>query len=132
MHNLFELSHFTVPAPDHMILLSDQPSPIRPIGSNVTLTCTVELRPNLSSEVAASIQLTGPTGSPLISTTPLVSGSTYTSTAMVTSFGREESGVYTCTATTVSLISQFHIVSKPFSQAIRLTTGERQTNTINS
>ena len=78
-------------------------APLIPIvGSDVTLTCTVELSPAVDVPVTVNVQLSDPAGSPLTTTTPSMSGSTYTSTAMVSSFGREESGDYTCTATVSS------------------------------
>ena len=79
-------------------LTSDPLSPVWPVGANVTLTCTVELSLAVDVPVTVNVHLSDPAGSPLITTTTSVSGSNYTTIAMVNSFGREESGNYTCTA----------------------------------
>ena len=82
-----------------MNITSEPVSPIQSNGSQVTLICTVELSPAVDVPVTVYVWLTDPAGNPLIITTIPKSGSTYTSTAMVRSFGREQSGVYTCSAT---------------------------------
>ena len=80
---------------------SDPVSPIRPVGSDVTLTCTVVFSTAMNVEVDVSILWTGPDGFMTTKIAQPVMGSTttYTSTAMVNSFGRGQSGVFTCTAT---------------------------------
>ena len=80
-----------------MHIVSNQTNPIRPIGSAVLLTCTVELSLAVDVPVTVNIHLSDPAKSPLTTTTPSVSGSTYTTTATISSFGRERSGEYTCT-----------------------------------
>ena len=88
------------PVPNPTILVTSIPaSPIHPIGSTVALTCTVELSSAVDVSVTVNVQLTAPSGSPLTTATPSMSGSTYTTIAMVNSFGREQSGVYICNAT---------------------------------
>ena len=78
--------------------------PINPvIGSTVTLTCTVELSPAVDVSVAVNITWTGPHGFRATDSAQPVMGST-TNSAIVNSFGREQSGIYTCTAT-VAIIS---------------------------
>ena len=71
------------------------------VGSTVTLTCTVELSPAVDVPVTVNTVWTGPNGFMTTSTAQPVTGSTttYTSTAMVSSFGRDQSGDYTCTTT---------------------------------
>ena len=61
---------------------------------------------------------TGPAGFTSSNTAQSVMGSTttYTSTAMVSSFGRDESGIYTCSAT-ISSVSSFLIESMTTSSA---------------
>ena len=107
-----------------MIATSDPVSPIRPVGANVTLTCSVELSPAVDVPVTVNVQLSDPAGSPLTTTTPSMSGSTYTSTAMVSSFGRDQSGNYTCTAQTVSSLFLFFTDSRPQSVTVNVTVGE--------
>ena len=82
--------------------MSNPTSPIRPIESAVTLNCTVELSPLVDVPVTVNVHLSDPTGSPLTTTTPSVSGSNHTTTAMISSFGRNQSGNYSCTATLTS------------------------------
>ena len=83
-----------------MIVTSDLISPIRALGSYVILTCTVELSPAVDVPVTLSMVWTGPDGATLPPTTLVMESLTrYTSTAIVSSFGRNQSGVYTCIAT---------------------------------
>ena len=92
----------------------------------MTLTCTAELsggaEVNVPVTVTFVLSRTDPAGSPLTTVTPSMSGSTYTSTAMVSSFGRNQSGVYTCTAT-VSSTSSF-VSSNMGSMSARVTVGK--------
>ena len=82
-----------------MNITSEPVSPIQTNGSQVILICTVELNPAVDVPVTVYVWLTDPAGNPLTVTTTSMSGSTYTSTAMIRSFGREQSGVYSCAAT---------------------------------
>ena len=84
-----------------MTITSDPGSPIRPIGSDVTLTCTVELSSTVDVPVTVNTAWTGPAGFITTNTAQPVMGSitTYTSTAMVSSFGRDQSGNYICAVT---------------------------------
>ena len=88
----FNSFYFAVPTPISVILTSDPVSPIRPVGSVVTLTCTVELSPAVDVPVTVNVQLSDPAGSLLTTTTPSISDSTYNSTATVSSFGKNQSG----------------------------------------
>ena len=101
---------YIVSSPTSVIVTSDPIIPIRPVGFDVTLTCTVELSPAVDIIVIVNTVWTGPDGFMSTNTAQPVMGSTttYTSTAMVSSFGRDQSGVYTCTAT-VSSTSQYLI-----------------------
>ena len=91
-----------------MSVTSDLPNPIRPVGSTVTLTCTIVL-PEYVDGLTLNTELTGPNGFSENGTAQRMgSTSTYTSTTMVSSFGRDQSGNYTCTAT-VSSTSSFLI-----------------------
>ena len=80
------------------MITSTPASPIRPARSTVTLTCIVELSPAVGVPVNMTIWLNDPAGRTLTTTTPSVSGFTYTIITMITSFGRNQSGEYTCTA----------------------------------
>ena len=90
-----------VPTPTSVTITSDPVSPIRPVGSDVTLTCTVMFSTAVNVEVNVGTEWTGPDGFMTTNTAQPVMGNTttYTSTAMVSSFGRDQSGVYTCIAT---------------------------------
>ena len=89
--------YFTVPS---IILLTSEPSKAIPVGADVTLTCTVDLDAAVDYAVNVTTVLTGPDGRTLSSSNPVtVNFTRYTSTAIVTSFGRDESGMYNCTAT---------------------------------
>ena len=107
-----------------MTITSDPVSPIRPVGSTVTLTCTVVFSTAVNVEVDVNTAWTGPDGFMTTNTAQPVmeSTTTYTSTAMVSSFGRNQSGNYTCTAT-VSLTSSL-ISSSMGSMSGRITVGK--------
>ena len=94
---------------------------VRPIGSTVTLTCIADLDPAIDDPMTVNIQLSDPAGSPLTATTPSVSGFTYSSMATISSFGRNQSGIYTCIAI-VNPISSNRFLSS--SSSLRVTTGE--------
>ena len=89
------------------MISNDPVSPIRPVGSDVTLTCTVELSPAVDVPVTVNTVLTGPYGFMTTNTAQPVMRrtTTYTTTAMVSSFGRDQSGVYTRAATVNSASS---------------------------
>ena len=111
-----------------MIRIStDQTNPlmIRPVGSTVTLTCMADLDPAIDVPVTVNIQLRDPAGSPLTTTTPSVSGSTYSSMATISSFGRDQSGLYNCTViVSPSSSNSFLSNSSSRSAILRVTTGE--------
>ena len=93
-------------APDSVMLSSSISSPIlsASIGSTISLNCTVKLNPLLNVEVNVATEWTGPAGFMITNTAQSVMGSTttYISSVMVSSFGREQSGIYNCTATASS------------------------------
>ena len=109
-----------------MILTSNKSNPVRPVGSSVTVSCTVELSSGSESDVPLTVSFrlskTDPAGSPLTLTTPSVSGSTYTTVAMIDYFAKDQSGVYTCTAVINS--TSLFLTKREVSNAIRITTGE--------
>ena len=118
---------FSVPAPSYVIIRSDKRSPIRPVGSNVTLTCIVGLQHSTvhtSVPLMVTIHLSNPTGRVLSTTTDSVSGSgTHTSKATISSFERAQSGVYSCEATLTSP-SLYLSESSTLTEEINLSSGK--------
>ena len=99
---------------------------VQPFGSDVTLTCNASLTSTPDVEVPLNVTFEllrmDPAGSLLPTTTPSVSGSTYTSTATISSFGRNDSGNYTCRVT-ISSINTHLTSSNNTSNSLRVTTG---------
>ena len=89
------------------------------------MTCTVELSSVVNILVTVITEWTGPAGFVANTTAQPVEDSTtnYTSTAVVGSFGRNESGVYTCTAT-ITTTSPFLRDSASSSGTARITVGK--------
>ena len=105
-------------------ITSDPVSPVQPVGTNVTLTCNVELDRLVDVPVTVDTEWTGPDSfNRNITAQQMGNTTTYTSTVMVSSFGREQSGDYTCTAT-VGSVSSFIISPSPQSATSRITVGE--------
>ena len=84
-----------------VMITSTSVSPIRPIGSTVTLTCTVDLSPLVDVPVTVMAQISGPMGVAInpVTNSVMESNTRYTSTATVGPFRRDQSGEYTCMAT---------------------------------
>ena len=82
------------------MITSTPVSPIRPIRSTVTLTCTVDLSPMVDVPVNVTAQISAPMGVVILPVTNSVmeSSTRYTSTATVGPFERIHSGEYTCMA----------------------------------
>ena len=94
--------YLTVPAPTSVTVTNGSVN----VGSTVTLTCTVVLAEYVEG-LTVNTEWTGPNGfSENGMAQRMGSTTTYTSTAMVSSFGRDQSGYYTCTAT-ISSTSSF-------------------------
>ena len=101
--NYYSFLH-AVPDPQSVSLSSD---PVTPVisGRDVTLVCTVRMSQDhiiMDSEIfllMADSQIFRPDGTPLTTTGPSVTGTTFTFTAQLNSFGRSDSGNYTCNAT---------------------------------
>ena len=83
-----------------VMIISTPVSPIHPIGSTVTLTCTVDLSPLVDVPVTVTAQISAPMGVIITPVTNSVmeNATRYTSTATVGPFGRDQSGEYTCMA----------------------------------
>ena len=118
---------FIVPAPSSVTVTSDQANPlaVRPVGmATVTLTCTVVLDSSVDVSVAVNTVWTGPDNfNRNIIAQQMGSTTTYTSTVMVSSFGRAQSGDYTCRAT-VSSASPFITGNPSMSGTSRISVGE--------
>ena len=112
-----------VPAPLFLTITSDPVSPIRPVGSRVAIICSVELSETVDVPVTVSVQITDPSENSLVITDSSLSESTYTSQAMVTSFSRNQSGLYTCEATLISA-SPFLAESGTLSKDVYVTTSK--------
>ena len=87
-----------------MTVTSVPVSPIKDVGSAITITCTVELSPAVDIPVTVTTEWTGPDLLMTTTAAQLVVGSTttYASRVMINSFGRDESGLYSCRATVSS------------------------------
>ena len=93
---------YVVPTPSSIILTSSDTSSLQIVGSDVTLTCMLELNPAIVETdlplLMVDIQLSRD-GTPLALTGPTVTETTFTYTIQLNLFGRSDSGNYTCTAT---------------------------------
>ena len=118
-----------VPAPTSVSTTSNSASPIWPVGADITLTCTVDLDPAVDDPavddpVTVNTVWTGPDGVTLSSTDPvMINMMRYTSTVMVSSFGRNQSGNYSCIATVTS-ISPFFVISNSHSGTTNINIGK--------
>ena len=95
---------YTVPPPTDVSITSDPISPIWPIESDVTLTCIVKLDSAVDVPVTVKTVWTGPNGFTNTSQASMMNATIYSSIAMVSSFGRDQSGVYRCAATVNSTL----------------------------
>ena len=127
---------FSVSAPISVMLKSATPNPVRPIGSAVNLTCVVyvELGFAVDVPVIVSTVWAGPNGFTASDTSQPISGISSTmyyntSRAVISSFERSQSGVYTCTITLIPISStrSYLIDSITTSESNRVTIGERIT-----
>ena len=107
---------------------------MRPVGSSVTLTCTVcvdsELSQALDLPVTVNTVWTGPAEFTTVNTSFHVDMqdtiSKFNSTATISSFEREQSGLYTCTATLNSTQNNVTYITNSNTTigSIQVTTGE--------
>ena len=84
-----------------MSITSNKVNPIRPIGSVVTLTCTVELSTLVNIPATVTTVWNGPDGFKITTSNSqpdMGNNTSYTSAVTVSSFGRVQSGQYTCAA----------------------------------
>ena len=120
-----------VPTPSITVSTSgDSFSPVRSVGSSVTMNCTVELSSTVMesdlSLLMVDAQLSRD-GTPLTLTDPIVTGTTFTYTTQLSPFGRTDSGNYTCNATVrpQSLTTATYLIASKRCQSdvIKITTG---------
>ena len=84
-----------------MHLISNKSNPIRPLESAVTLTCIVELPPVVELELSlltVDVELSKDESQLLPNDSIIVSGRLHNYSTHLNSFGRTDSGTYTCTA----------------------------------
>ena len=113
------------------MLSSSTPNPVRPIGSAVTLSCTVQVELGQEVDIPITVNMvwTGPAGFMTTSTSEsflvdMQDTINFTSTATISSFEREQSGMYTCTATLNSTQNCTYITTSARAVSIQVTTGE--------
>ena len=90
---------YTVLHPISVTFVSDPVSPIGRIGGSVHLICTASLSPVVDIPVTVQISVTNPAQNPLMSQHTMTSNSSYTSQALIRSFGNDQAGIYTCNVT---------------------------------
>ena len=110
-----------------MSVTSTPSSPVNDVISTVTVNCVVELNPSvMESELSllmVSAQLLRD-GTPLTLNGPTVSGTTFTYTRRFESFGRSDSGNYTCNATVEPIPTLTYLNgSAPLANTARVTIG---------
>ena len=96
MFSVRSSNNFSVPVITSVTVTSSKSNPIRPVGSDVTLTCTVELSTAVDVPVTVNTMWTGPDALRYSSDSVLENITSYTSTINISSFGRNQSGNYTC------------------------------------
>ena len=120
---------YAVPAPIsvQLTIKSDSEELIIPVGSKVTLICTVELSPAVDVPVTVNTVWTGPAGFMRQNTAlhDMRSNGIYMiSTAKIYSFKRNQSGNYNCTVNITSNNS-FLMTSDSSSNTTRVRVGEK-------
>ena len=117
------LLFLSVPSPISVTVTSVPLSPIRPVGLAVTVTCTVELSSMVDIPVTVITEWTGPAGFMTTNTAQPVSVG-YTSTVIISPFGRNNSGIYTCRATVSSTSLNQFVRDSVKSSSARVTVGK--------
>ena len=112
-----------VPAASFVTLTSEPSTPVRPVKSDVSLVCSVDLSPAVDVPVTVNIEIRDPLESTLTISAPTFSEGVYSSTALIHTFDRNQSGLYTCEAT-VSSRSPFLLESGTLSRDLGVTTGK--------
>ena len=124
------LPPLSVPIPASVTIISDQANPIN-AGSTVRVTCTVELSPAVVdsdlSAIVVDTQLSRD-GTPLTVTHLTVADTIFTYTIQLDSYGWNDSGNYTCTATVRPQPHSTFLItteSSESSDTVRVTAGSR-------
>ena len=123
-------SFSTVPAPLSIIVSAKNTSlsntQYHPIGSNITLMCLIKFGPAVMepdlSLLMVRTQLSRD-GTTLDLTGPVVSDTTFTYTIQLNSFGRNDSGNYSCTATISSGKTPHLVGNKTVTDYLKISTG---------
>ena len=76
-------------------------------GSNLTLTCNIQLDPSVDCTVMVNSTWTAPGGATLSGSNPSWTGSSYQSTLMLTSLGTGNAGTYICGASVTPTNTQY-------------------------
>ena len=101
---------FAVPTPSSLTLITSSEAAV--VGSDITLACTLVLNPAIvgseNAVLTVNAQLSRD-GTPLALTGLSVTGTTFTYTTMVNSFGMSDSGNYTCNATVRPLSTSLYL-----------------------
>ena len=123
LHQYNSSNEITVPAPTSVTVASNSVNPIRPVGSDVTLTCIVMLSAAVDVPVTVNTVWSRPAGFRMYRSS-IGNNTLQASTIIVKSFGRNNSGVYNCTATINSSTVLLNISDSSFG-TLRVTTGKR-------
>ena len=111
------LSFSSVPPPASVSLTSTPSSPV----NSAVITCTLVLHSAILdsdlSLLTVSAQMTHPNGN-ILSLSNTTRGTTFTYTAQLNSFGRSDSGNYTCNATVGSEPSLIYVTGSETLSAI--------------
>ena len=117
-----------VPTPSFITLMSSKANTNQIIGSDITLTCVVKLNSSiLDFEIfllMVDVQLSKD-GTKLALIGPTVTGTTFTYTTQLNSFGKSDFGNYTCTATIRPLPSLIYLTGTDIlSDTLTITAGK--------
>ena len=117
-------THYVVPAPEGITITSSQPSPIKLVGLDITLTCTANLSSSVDVPASVTFLIRGPSGTIVNERVQVSTDSTTAAlNTLINSFTSSQSGLYNCTAFLGSR-SSLHLDSlEGVSESIVITTG---------
>ena len=95
------------PVPPPIVTTIAAPSQVVIAGSNLTLTCKIQLDPSVDSTVMVNNTWIAPGGATLSGSNPSWTGSSYQSTLMLTSLGTGNAGNYICGALVTPTSTQY-------------------------
>ena len=121
LHGIFN----SVPDPN-VTIISNKSNPIRPVGSAVKLTCTVELSQAVDVPVTLNTVWTGPDGFMATNRSLLTieTRDAYTTVVTIASVGRSQSGDYYCSVSIGSASSNMITHSSTTTAFTKVTVGE--------